>query len=162
MANFDFLGLSWSVFFGFSVALVKADQLSQTRIAELSQYFIDFNNRLARRPYELQLPVLAQWLTFTMAGVICFVFEDGCTEEWVNFIGDQKQGSPAFDKGVLSLLWIQNKATSLAWTVDLAAGRLYKHLGQQPDGSNYHARQVVKQAAELENILQAIITTRLT
>lgn len=160
MANFDFLGLNWSVLFGFSLALVKADSLSQTRIMELSQQFIEFNNRLARRPQELQLPVLAQWLTFTMAGVICFIFEDGCTEELITFIGDQKQGSPAFDKGVLSLLWIQTKATCLAWTVDLNAGRLYKHLGRRPDGSNYHARQVIKQTTELENIIQAIICPR--
>lgn len=156
--NLDFVGIKWSSFFGFTVALVKADELSRDQIKGLSGEFFRFNDLLYKNPEGLRVSRIARWLAFTLSGVICFVFEGGCSDELVTFIGEQKQGSPAYDEGITSLrVAVQHCATSFSWSVDLRARRVYKHLGKQPERSNYHVRRTVAEVARLEDNLKTIL-----
>lgn len=155
---FDFVGVKWSNIFGFTVGVVRADARAEPELEAYSRRFIAFNDWVYWHRKELDVSFLAWAVAFTLGGVLCFVYEQGCSKTVVDFIGQQRKESPAYRQGGTSLGWsVQTSATTFSWTIDLAARRVYRHTGKHPDKLSYHTRQMLREMDFLEATFKKIL-----
>lgn len=155
--DFSFVGIKWWSVFAFTVGFIQADGLNKTEIEDKIDRFIQFNDKLYRDPKGLDISWPVWFVGFTLGGVVCLVFEDGCSEELIDFIDQKRSDSQAYGQGISAMFWVQTKSTSLIWAVDLKAKQLYRHQGKQPDGTNYHARTMVQECEQLEKLINDIL-----
>lgn len=156
--QFDFFGVEWSNFFGFTVAIIKADSLKKEEIESLFKTFKQVNDYLYKTPNALELSYLVWLATFTLSGVVCFVFEKDISPVIREFIQSQQQAAAAYEKGFSSFFWVQSSSTSLSLAINLDSNSITHSIAKnkQPDNSNLHAINTIKHLNKLEGSIQQI------
>lgn len=152
--GFDFVGIHRSTLFAFSVGLLRVSNADPAYLEQRCAQFAQLNDHLFRQPAELDVNWLFGTFFFTLAGVLCLVFEQGGAASYATYASSQQRPSPAFEQGLGGHLWVQDRATSLVWLVDLPDQRLIKHLGKIPDRTNLHAHWTLQELAQLETLLR--------
>lgn len=107
--NADFIGVRETLLTVDAIALIKADTLTEAEITALHYSYFDL--LAAWRPSSFLKRGLKK------NGLLCFVFEDGCTAEDILFILRQKRDSnPVIDAALV-----------MSWVLDFDSMQLYTH-----------------------------------
>lgn len=154
--TFAFAGLKWSQFFGFASACIQADALEKTQLAQCVATFNQLGDDLYNKRKVLGQPRLA-WLLSTMAGVLCFVFEDGIDVHEVDEIVALQREAPFYDRPIFGMDGFNTKMSCFVWVVDLQAQRVYQHLGRQSVTANLHIRFTRQAMQNLHTLLLEIM-----
>ncbi len=110
---YDFIGvrLYWGSIT--SIALIRADGLTQPQIQDACQRFVQVTQALTQHTGTMEISTKV--VKLGSFGIICFVFENGCPAELVRFVQEQKRGN------------FGTKEYTLSWVIDAQAGRVHTH-----------------------------------
>ncbi|MEM7112000.1 MAG: helix-turn-helix transcriptional regulator [Chloroflexota bacterium] len=161
-ARFDFVGIQWTNFFAFSLAVIQIDTLRKPEIVAKVEAFKELNNTLYTKRRLLEISRLLGWLTYTNGGILCFVFANGMattqqdiegTLARLDFLNNLRQEGETYADPI-GTGKVLTTASTFVWGYDLQGDRVFETVGKKPVQLNYHIAKINQKSAAVVDLLK--------